>query len=180
MKVRISGKIVSDVYLQEGGILAKQFLKFRDGDRAEIEVEAVDVDKIPSSEFYGHISKQELKSQYILIPKPSINAVTPVSQEGEWCECKNRTVVYGGSLTQQQINALPCGFCNKPLKPPKVSPPEGATPVEWVRFSGEFLSSFTNKDDLLVYSNWLRSQNCELVKAVRQLQQELQKMREER
>ena len=43
----------------------------------------------------------------------------------EWCNCSNRMVTYGGSLTQEQIDGLPCFYCGKPLQSkPKRKVPE--------------------------------------------------------
>jgi len=45
--------------------------------------------------------------------------VRELSSQPKHCECSNRQVMYGGTLTQEEIDTLPCQICHKPIKPKK-------------------------------------------------------------
>lgn len=90
--------IVKRVYRDTDMILGV----FRDMDSA---YEAVQISK-----------KTDIKSQEInyIVKDYPIETMFALDTKQEKCQCINRIVVYSGTLTQEQMDKLPCFYCDKP------------------------------------------------------------------
>lgn len=114
--------------LKEGDVLIKGYLTpaghtfTRDGYKVLIDT-IIAILPHPKQEFCScPIPQNYIQQDFCEVCKKTIKPLSP-KPEKEFCICSNRQVklpkceMYGGILTQEQIDRLSCNICGKPLPP---------------------------------------------------------------